>query len=163
MISARLVAAATRAGRLRPALVRLSSSSSSSSSSAVPAEAKPIATVAPQAPNRASTWSTNQRPRPAGQSGPRFEQTVMELQPNPLSAMELIANEPLRLVHGRKAVCDGGKSRPPKLDTQTPVLKKKKILILGGTFSPSSCFPVGSGPLGHPKIYINLVRNFACS
>jgi len=45
----------------------------------------------------------------------------MELQPNPLSAMELIANEPIRLVDGRKAVCDGG-----------------------------------IGPLGHPKIYINL-------
>ncbi|KAG9314353.1 hypothetical protein JVU11DRAFT_5145 [Chiua virens] len=29
-------------------------------------------------------------------SGPRFEQTYMELQPNPLSAMELIANEPVR-------------------------------------------------------------------
>lgn len=45
----------------------------------------------------------------------------MELQPNPLSAMELVANEPIRLVHGRKAVCDGG-----------------------------------GGPLGHPKIFINL-------
>jgi NADH dehydrogenase (ubiquinone) Fe-S protein 6 len=109
MISARLVAAATRAGRLHPTLIRLSSSSSNTS--AVPAEAKPIpAAVAPQAPNRATTWSTNQRARPAGQSGPRFEQTDMELQPNPLSAMELIANEPIRLVHGRKAVCDGGKS-----------------------------------------------------
>jgi NADH dehydrogenase (ubiquinone) Fe-S protein 6 len=32
----------------------------------------------------------------------------MELQPNPLSAMELIANESVRMVHGRKAVCDGG-------------------------------------------------------
>jgi hypothetical protein len=79
----------------------------------------------------------------------------MELQPNPLSAMELIANEPIRLVHGRKAVCDGGKStRKARL--------WKKILILGGTFSPSSCFPVGSGPLGHPKIYINVVRSFTC-
>jgi NADH dehydrogenase (ubiquinone) Fe-S protein 6 len=107
MISARLVAAATTAGRLRPPLVRLSSSSSSS---AVPAEAKPIPAVASQAPNRATTWSTNQQPRPAGQSGPRFEQTIMELQPNPLSAMELIANEPIHLVHSRKVVCDGGKS-----------------------------------------------------
>jgi len=106
MISARLLAAATTAGRLRPPLVRLSSSSS-----AVPTEAKPIPpAVASQAPNRATTWSTNQRARPAGQSGPRFEQTVMELQPNPLSAMELVANEPIRLVHGRKVVCDGGKS-----------------------------------------------------
>ena len=34
----------------------------------------------------------------------------MELQPNPLSAMELVANEPIRLIDGRKAVCDGGKS-----------------------------------------------------
>jgi NADH dehydrogenase (ubiquinone) Fe-S protein 6 len=46
--------------------------------------------------------------RPAGNSGPRFEQTAMELQPNPLSAMELIAQEPIRLVHARRAVCDGG-------------------------------------------------------
>jgi len=36
-------------------------------------------------------------------------------------AMEMIANEPIRLVHARKAVCDGG-----------------------------------GGPLGHPKIFINL-------
>lgn len=66
--------------------------------------------VAPQAPNYPATWSTNQAPRPAGRSGPRFEQTAMELQPNPLSAMEMIANEPIRVVHGRKAVCDGGAS-----------------------------------------------------
>ncbi|KAI0296194.1 zinc-finger domain-containing protein [Russula brevipes] len=124
MISTRLAAAAAR---LRPAFTRLSSSSSTgvptapASSAAVPAEAKPIPAVAPQAPNRATAWSTNQRLRPAGQSGPRFEQTMMELQPNPLSAMELIANEPIRVVHGRKAICDGG-----------------------------------DGPLGHPKIYINL-------
>ncbi|KAI0001610.1 hypothetical protein BJV77DRAFT_911128, partial [Russula vinacea] len=77
--------------------------------------------VVPQSPNHAATWSTNQRARPAGQSGPRFEQTIMDLQPNSLSAMELIANEPIRLIHGRKTACDGG-----------------------------------AGPLGHPKIYINL-------
>jgi len=93
------------------------------SSSSVPSKTQPSTPVpaAPQAPNYPTTWSTNQQPRPAAGSGPRFEQTVMELQPNPLSAMELIANEPIRLVHGRKAVCDGG-----------------------------------GGPLGHPKIYINL-------
>jgi NADH dehydrogenase (ubiquinone) Fe-S protein 6 len=61
-----------------------------------------------QAPNYPTTWSTNQQPRPGLGSSPRFEQTNMELQPNPLSAMELIANEPVRVVHGRKAVCDGG-------------------------------------------------------
>jgi NADH dehydrogenase (ubiquinone) Fe-S protein 6 len=104
MLSTRLAAAA----RLRPALARLSSSASSKA--AVPAEAQPVPAVVPQSPNHAATWSANQRPRPAGQSGPRFEQTTMELQPNPLSAMELIANEPIRLTLGRKAVCDGGKS-----------------------------------------------------
>lgn len=66
------------------------------------------APVAPQAPNYPTTWSTNQRSRPTATTGPRFEQTVMEFQPNPLSAMEMIANEPVRIVHGRKAVCDGG-------------------------------------------------------
>ncbi|KDR84984.1 hypothetical protein GALMADRAFT_306073 [Galerina marginata CBS 339.88] len=74
-----------------------------------------------QAPNHLTTWSTSQRPRPGPGSSPIFEQTAMELQPNPLSAMALIAEEPIRLVHGRKATCDGG-----------------------------------GGPLGHPKIYINL-------
>jgi len=78
-------------------------------------------TAAPQAPNYPSTWSFNQRPRPTELSGARFEQTAMQLQPNPLSAMEMINSEPIRVVKGRKAVCDGG-----------------------------------IGPLGHPKIFINL-------
>jgi NADH dehydrogenase (ubiquinone) Fe-S protein 6 len=34
----------------------------------------------------------------------------MDLQPQPLSAMEMINGEPIRIVHGRKAVCDGGES-----------------------------------------------------
>jgi NADH dehydrogenase (ubiquinone) Fe-S protein 6 len=68
------------------------------------------ATTTKQAPNYASTWTTNQRARPTAGEGPRFEQTVMELQPQPLSAMALIADEPVRMVHGRKAVCDGGAS-----------------------------------------------------
>ncbi|KAH9081646.1 ubiquinone oxidoreductase 20 kd subunit [Lactarius deliciosus] len=112
MISTRLAA------RLRP---RLGRRLYSSNPPAVSTGAKQQAATVAQSPNRAATWSTSQHPRPAGQSGPRFEQTIMDLQPNPLSAMELLANEPVRLIHGRKAVCDGG-----------------------------------SGPLGHPKIYINL-------
>ncbi|KAI0706139.1 hypothetical protein BC835DRAFT_1403605 [Cytidiella melzeri] len=84
-------------------LARLASSSSS-----VPSAVSSPSTVAPQSPNYASPWSTSQTPRPQGRSGPRFEQTAMELQPMPLSAMELIANEPIRVVKGRKAVCDGG-------------------------------------------------------
>ncbi|KAI0031163.1 hypothetical protein K488DRAFT_79241 [Vararia minispora EC-137] len=74
-----------------------------------------------QAPNFPTTWSTSQRPRPTPAESPRFEQTIMELQPAPLSAMQMIAEEPVRIVAGRKAVCDGG-----------------------------------NGPLGHPKIFINL-------
>lgn len=114
MLSTRLAA------RLRPRLgCRLYSSNPATpaaSTSAVSTEAKQQ-TVVPQSPNRAATWSTSQSPRPAGQSGPRFEQTNMELQPNPLSAMELLANEPVRLVHGRKAVCDGGKSTKSRNST----------------------------------------------
>ncbi|EJU02058.1 ubiquinone oxidoreductase 20 kd subunit [Dacryopinax primogenitus] len=89
---------------LRPVLARCNSSA-----------------IIPQAPNYPSTWSADQNPRPAPTSGPRFEQVVYELQPNPPSAMALVAEDPIRLVNGRKAVCDGG-----------------------------------GGPLGHPKIYINL-------
>src|SRR6267378_4128878 len=58
--------------------------------------------VIQQAPNYSTTWSTSQRPRPGPASGPRFEQTAMDLQPNPLSAMQLVAEEPIRLVQGRK-------------------------------------------------------------
>ena len=65
---------------------------------------------APQAPNYPAKWSTNQRARPVGGESPRFEQTAMDLQPQPLSAMEMINAEPIRIVHGRKAVCDGGES-----------------------------------------------------
>ncbi|KAG6336580.1 hypothetical protein ID866_2518 [Astraeus odoratus] len=115
MLSRRLVARV-----LQPSKLWRASSTKAHPSASVPAEASQ-AGAAPQAPNYTATWSTNQRPRPAARSGPRFEQTAMELQPNPLSAMELIANEPVRIVHGRKAVCDGG-----------------------------------GGPLGHPKIFINL-------
>lgn len=33
-----------------------------------------------QAPNRATPWSRSQNPRAKAMTGPRFEQTVMELQ-----------------------------------------------------------------------------------
>ena len=105
-------------------LVRAASSSTSSSSSSTPVKIgaeTPASALTTQAPNYPTTWSTSQKPRPLAGSGPRFEQTEMALQPNPLSAMEMIANEPVRVVNGRKAVCDGG-----------------------------------GGPLGHPKIFINL-------
>ena len=86
-----------------------SKADNATSSSAVTKQADAsLPTTTQQSPNYPTTWSTSQRPRPALASSPRFEQTAMDLQPNPLSAMELIAKEPIRLVHGRKAVCDGG-------------------------------------------------------
>ena len=103
---------------LRPAQVKFYARSSSSipppsytqsqtPSLAISPQAAP-AEPAPQAPNHAAPWSTSQRLRPLPKSEPRFEQTAMDLQPAPLSAMELINNEPIRLVDGRRAVCDGG-------------------------------------------------------
>lgn len=65
----------------------------------------------PQAPNHPGLWSENQRPRPTPATGPRFEQTAMQLQPQPLSAMDLIAREPIRLSKTRIAACDGGAYR----------------------------------------------------
>ncbi|KAF8807400.1 hypothetical protein BYT27DRAFT_7189485 [Phlegmacium glaucopus] len=106
----------------RPASTSASKADNTASSAAVTKQADvPPPTIQQQSPNYPTTWSTSQRPRPGPDSSPRFEQTAMDIQPNPLSAMDLIAKEPIRLVHGRKAVCDGG-----------------------------------GGPLGHPKIYINL-------
>ncbi|KAJ3484052.1 hypothetical protein NLI96_g5900 [Meripilus lineatus] len=109
------------ARRILPRLTRPLARLSSSATPAVPAKETSASVITQQAPNYPTTWSTSQRPRPQAASGPRFEQTAMELQPTPLSAMEMISREPIRVVEGRKAVCDGG-----------------------------------GGPLGHPKIFINL-------
>ncbi|KAJ6604643.1 hypothetical protein DFH09DRAFT_898398, partial [Mycena vulgaris] len=87
--------------------------------------ATPAVPTTLQAPNAPATWSTNQQTRPGPSSSPRFEQTAMELQPNPLSAMALVNDVPVNMVDGRRATCDGG-----------------------------------GGPLGHPKIYLNLVGLF---
>ena len=88
-------------------LPRFSSSIAPSTTDAKDSKSE-VAVDVHQAPNYPTTWSTSQRPRPGLQSGPRFEQTDMSFQPNPLSAMELIAQEPIRLTQGRKAACDGG-------------------------------------------------------
>lgn len=52
--------------------------------------------------------------------GPRFEQTAELFQPRPLAAIELIKEEPIRLVEGRVAACDGGKSPLPPLSRIPP-------------------------------------------
>ena len=77
--------------------------------SANPSEADPQNVY--QAPNHPSTWSTSQNPKKHAFSGPRFEQVNFSLQPQPISAMAMVAEDPVRLVPGRKATCDGGKSK----------------------------------------------------
>jgi hypothetical protein len=44
-----------------------------------------------------------------GRADDRFEQTNLDLQPNAPSAMGMVAEDPIRLVDGRRASCDGGK------------------------------------------------------
>ncbi|KAI8458152.1 hypothetical protein BY996DRAFT_4577557, partial [Phakopsora pachyrhizi] len=61
-----------------------------------------------QSPNRIRAWSRNQRSRSQAMVGPRFEQTSMVQQPFPMSAIELIDQQPVRMVSSRIAVCDGG-------------------------------------------------------
>ena len=63
-----------------------------------------------QSPNMPTTWSTSQNPKKNVFDGPRFEQTDLSLQPNSLSAMEMSQKDPIRMVGGRRASCDGGES-----------------------------------------------------
>ncbi|EMF12312.1 NADH-ubiquinone oxidoreductase [Sphaerulina musiva SO2202] len=80
-----------------------------------------------QAPNRATVWSRSQKPRAEAMVGPRFEQTIMEDQPRPLAAIELIHKQPVRWTKERVVSCDGG-----------------------------------GGPLGHPRIFINVDKPQIC-
>lgn len=61
-----------------------------------------------QSPNVPGTWSTSQNPKKFVFDGPRFEQTDLSLQPNGLSAMGMVQEDPVRMVNGRRASCDGG-------------------------------------------------------
>ncbi|KAI8921892.1 ubiquinone oxidoreductase 20 kd subunit [Powellomyces hirtus] len=64
--------------------------------------------VVPQAANRATVWSEHQQKKAVAMTGARFEQTDFDLQPNPLSAQELIAQVPVKMVSARRVACDGG-------------------------------------------------------
>ncbi|KAL0473070.1 NADH:ubiquinone oxidoreductase [Neurospora intermedia] len=66
------------------------------------------AAVVKQAPNRAEVWSRSQKPRSEAMTGPRFEQTNFDLQPQPWAAIELIHKQPVKWVHERIVACDGG-------------------------------------------------------
>ncbi|ETS80018.1 hypothetical protein PFICI_07547 [Pestalotiopsis fici W106-1] len=61
-----------------------------------------------QAPNRTGIWSRSQKPRAQAMSGPRFEQTDFDLQPQPRAAIELIHKQPVRWTHDKVVACDGG-------------------------------------------------------
>ncbi|KAJ5177278.1 uncharacterized protein N7482_003155 [Penicillium canariense] len=61
-----------------------------------------------QAPNRANTWAASQQPREQAMVGPRFEQTIMETQPRPMAAIELIHKQPVRWTKSKVVSCDGG-------------------------------------------------------
>ena len=112
-----------------------------------------------QSPNYATTWSASQNPRcdelydtdvtisdcdvtrrSNAMRGPRFEQTNMDFQPQPLSAMALIAEEPIRLMEKRIAECDGGAWAWNEKQATSDV----------------SLARTGGGSLGHPKVFINL-------
>ncbi|CAG7847383.1 SubName: Full=Related to NADH2 dehydrogenase (Ubiquinone) complex I 13K-A chain {ECO:0000313/EMBL:CCA77917.1} [Serendipita indica DSM 11827] len=122
MFSSRVKTAIPRLVRLKSSHIQPQSNVGVPAASPMPSLSKPPVVPAPaQAPNYPDTWSTMQRKRPSEASSPLFEQIDMTLQPMPLSAMQLVSEDPIRVVHARKAVCDGG-----------------------------------GGPLGHPKIWINL-------
>ncbi|OTB08611.1 hypothetical protein M426DRAFT_316626 [Hypoxylon sp. CI-4A] len=61
-----------------------------------------------QAPNRKEIWSRSQRPRAVAMSGPRFEQTDFDLQPQSRAAIELVHKKPVEWTHSRIVACDGG-------------------------------------------------------
>ncbi|KAI0025031.1 zinc-finger domain-containing protein [Xylariomycetidae sp. FL0641] len=61
-----------------------------------------------QAPNRKEIWSRSQIPRAKAMTGPRFEQTDFDLQPQPYAAIELIHRQPVRWTHDRVVACEGG-------------------------------------------------------
>lgn len=65
-----------------------------------------------QAPNRKDVWTRSQAPRAdvISKNAHRFIQTDLDKQPQPYSAMELIAKQPVRYLSDTNiAVCDGNK------------------------------------------------------
>lgn len=79
--------------------------------------------------------------------GPRFEQTNMDLQPQPVSAAQLISEEPIRLVEKRIASCDGGESDPVSVHAWRCVQLQARALHPGSWHlrSPGRSFRVAHG------------------
>ena len=64
-----------------------------------------------QSPNVPSTWSASQNPKPHAYDNARFTQINLSMQPNALAGMGMVEKDPIRLVLGRRATCDGGEYR----------------------------------------------------
>lgn len=97
---------ATRAPRL--ATAARAASSSVPKVQFDPKDVAPKEAAPGQSPNVPSTWSVSQQPKPDAFNNPRFEQTYIGTQPDSLSAMGLVAEQPVVMVQGRRAVCNGG-------------------------------------------------------
>lgn len=90
------------------ALARFASSSSVPAPKLNPEDLAPVDAAPPQSPNVPTPWSKHQNPKPHAWDNPRFEQINVPLQPDGLSAMGLVHEQPVVKLHARTAVCNGG-------------------------------------------------------
>ncbi|PHH63571.1 hypothetical protein CDD81_5663 [Ophiocordyceps australis] len=124
MTTSRLIAVSACARSLR-AHQRAFASSSRHLNAVVPAKDNAVEEAQSkeiyQEPNRKDIWSRSQNPRSSAMTGPRFEQTDFDLQPQPLSAMVMVHKQPVRWTHSRVVACDGsgGSSGHPRIFINT--------------------------------------------
>jgi NADH dehydrogenase (ubiquinone) Fe-S protein 6 len=116
-----------------------------------------------QAPNREGVWSRSQQPREVAMSGPRFEQTIMELQVSNYQGLLPGLGHLKEELAQRKGLCESGATiidqsadycaKQPRPYSAIELIHKqpvrwtdKRVVSCDG----------GGGPLGHPKIFINV-------
>lgn len=92
-----------------------------------------------QAPNRATIWSPSQQPREKAMTGPRFEQTIMERQ---------VCMQHVFWVRGL-----GLTWRKPRPYAAIELIHKQPVRW---THDRKVVCDGGGGPLGHPRIFINV-------
>ncbi|ONH68071.1 Lactobacillus shifted protein [Cyberlindnera fabianii] len=68
-------------------------------------QAETLSTVLEQAPNRATPWSSSQAARKDVINHAKFLDRDLSLQPRPYAAIDLIAQQPVRFIDDRIAVC----------------------------------------------------------
>lgn len=84
-------------------------SSISKDSSSTPDTTDTDTTPLQQAPNRNATWSRSQAERSQVVKHAKFLQKDLSKQPQPYAAIDLIAQQPVRYIPDRIAVCQGQK------------------------------------------------------